>query len=206
MESIARKLDIEKKYSYADYLSWSDDERWELVDGAPYNMSPAPTINHQRISRRLVYYLEDYLKDKTCEVFATPVDVRFPEDKKKNDKEIFDVVQPDIIVVCEQDKIEDDRSCIGPPDIAIEILSPSTASKDCLKKRRLYEKNKVKQYWIVDPDEKEIYIYKLKNNDSYGTPEEYTKSDKIKVEGFEGLEIDLSLVFRKGIKENSGKI
>jgi len=86
----------------------------------------------------------------------------------------------------------------------IEILSPSTASKDCLKKRRLYEKNKVKQYWIVDPDEKEIYIYKLKNNDIYETPEEYTKTDKIKVEGFEGMEIDLSLVFGK-IKKISKK-
>ncbi|MEQ8225001.1 MAG: Uma2 family endonuclease, partial [Candidatus Eremiobacterota bacterium] len=184
MESIARKLDIEKKYSYADYLSWSDDERWELIDGVPYNMSPAPILDHQRISMELSRQIANYLIDKTCEVFATPVDVRFPKGKKKNDKEIFDVVQPDIIVVCDQDKVEDYRSCLGAPDIAIEILSPSTASKDCLKKRRLYEKNKVKQYWIVDPDEKEIYIYKLKNNDSYGTPEEYTKSDKIKVEGF----------------------
>ena len=133
MESVARKLDINKKYSYADYLTWSDDERWELIDGVPYNMSSTPTINHQRISRRLVYYLEDYLKDKTCEVFDSPLDVRFPKGKKKNDKEIFDVVQPDIIVVCDQDKIENDRSCLGTPDIVIEILSPSTASRDVIK-------------------------------------------------------------------------
>ncbi len=199
MESVARKLDIEKKYSYADYLTWSDDERWELIDGVPYNMSPAPILDHQRISGELFRQIANYLIDKTCEVFAAPVDVRFSKSKMKNDKEIFDVVQPDIIVVCDEDKIEDYRSCLGAPDIVIEILSPSTASKDCLKKRRLYEKNKVNQYWIVDPDEKEVYIYKLKNNDSYGTPEEYTKSDKIKVEGFEGMEIDLSLVFRKEI-------
>ncbi len=204
MESVAKKLDIEKKYSYADYLSWPDDERWEIIDGVPYNMSPAPTINHQRISRRLMYYLEDYLKDKTCEVFDSPVDVRFPKDKKKNDKEIFNVVQPDIIVVCDKDKIEDDKGCLGAPDIVIEILSPSTASKDIIKKRRLYERNKVKQYWIVDAQEKEIYIYKLQDNSKYGDPEEYIKSDKIKVEGFEGLEIDLSLVFRTGLQQASG--
>jgi Uma2 family endonuclease len=206
MESVVRKLNIEKKYSYADYLSWPDDERWELIDGVPYNMSPAPIPNHQRISVELVRQIANYLIDKTCEVFDSPLDVRFPKGKKKNDKEIFDVVQPDIIVVCDKDKIDEDKGCLGAPDIAIEILSPSTASKDTLKKRMLYEKNKVKQYWIVDPQEKEVYIYKLKNNDSYGTPELYTKSDKIKVEGFEGLEIDLSLVFRKGIKENSKKI
>ncbi|MEQ8169110.1 MAG: Uma2 family endonuclease [Candidatus Eremiobacterota bacterium] len=83
------------------------------------------------------------------------------------------------------------------------IIAPS---RDIIKKRRLYEKNKVKHYWIVDTQEKEIYIYKLQDNGKYGDPEEYTKSDKIKVEGFEGLEIDLSLVFRTGVKENPEKI
>ncbi|OQA20187.1 MAG: hypothetical protein BWY64_00351 [bacterium ADurb.Bin363] len=205
MESIARKLDINKKYSYADYLTWSDDERWEIIDGVPYNMSPAPVPNHQRISMEFSRQIANYLIDKTCEVFATPIDVRFPKGKKKNDKEIFDVVQPDIIIVCNQDKI-DDKGCLGAPDIAMEILSPSTASRDVIKKRRLYEKNKVKQYWIVDPQEKEVYIYKLQDNGKYGDPEEYTKSHKIKVDGFEGLEIDMSLVFRKGHEENSEKI
>jgi len=74
-----------------------------------------------------------------------------------------------------------------------------------LKKKRLYEKNKVKHYWIVDPQEKEVYIYKLQDNGIYGSPEEYTKSDKIKVEGFEGLEIDLSLVFRPPLQETAKK-
>ncbi len=204
MESIARKLNKEKKYSYYDYLSWPDDERWEIINGVPYNMSPSPTPLHQEISVELLRQVANYLSDKTCKVYGAPLDVRFHSGKKKNDKDIFDVVQPDIIVVCDKNKI-DSKGCTGAPDIVIEILSPSTASKDCLKKKMLYERNSVKQYWIVDPDEKEIYIYKLRNNDSYGTPEVYTKSNKIKVEGFEGLEIDLSLVFRKGIKDNSGK-
>ena len=202
MESVARKLDVNKKYSYADYLTWSDDERWELIDGVPYNMSPAPVPNHQRISMEFSRQIANYLIDKTCEVFATPIDVRFPKGKKKNDKEIFDVVQPDIIIVCNQDKI-DDKGCLGAPDIAMEILSPSTASRDVIKKRRLYEKNKVKQYWIVDPHEKEVYIYKLQNNGTYGNPEEYMKSHKIKVDGFDGLVIDLSLVFSSLISQGA---
>jgi Uma2 family endonuclease len=206
MESTVKKIDIEKKYSYADYLSWPDDERWEIIDGVPYDMSPAPTLNHQRISRRLLNGFENYLFDKTCEVFDAPVDVKFSEDEKKNDKEIFNVLQPDLIVVCDKDKIKDNKCCYGPPDIVIEILSPSTASKDIIKKRMLYEKNKVNQYWIVDPQEKEVYIYKLQDNGKYGDPEEYIKTDKIKVEGFEGLEIDLSLVFKNVLKEASDKV
>ncbi len=202
MESTARKIDIEKKYSYADYLSWPEDERWEIIDGVPYDMSPAPIPDHQRISVELSRQIANYLIDKTCEVIATPVDVRFSKGEKENEKEIFDIVQPDIIINCDKDKI-DDKGCFGAPDVVIEILSPSTASKDIIKKRMLYEKNKVKQYWIVDPQEKEVYIYKLQDNGKYGDPEEYIKSDKIKVQGFEGLEVDLNLVFKKVIKDAS---
>jgi len=203
MESIAKKLDINKKYSYADYLTWSDDERWEIIDGVPYNMSPSPAPVHQEQSVELVRQIANYLLDKPCKVYSAPLDVRFPKGKKKNDKEIFDVVQPDIIVVCDKDKLKDNRGCLGAPDIVIEILSPSTASRDVIKKRRLYEKNKVKQYWIVDPHEKEVYIYKLQNNGTYGNPEEYMKSHKIKVDGFDGLEIDLSLVFSSLISQGA---
>jgi len=196
MENTAKKIDIDKKYSYADYLSWPDDERWEIIDGVPHDMSPAPTLDHQRISRRLLNCFENYLFDKTCEVFDAPVDVKFSEGNDKSDKEIFNVLQPDLIVVCDKDKIKDGKCCFGPPDIIIEILSPSTASKDIIKKRRIYEKNKVKQYWIADPQEKEIFIYKLKDNGKYEEPEIYTKSDKIKIQDFEDMEIDLSLVFK----------
>jgi Uma2 family endonuclease len=204
VESLAKKLNKERKYSYDDYLAWPDDERWEIINGVPYNMSPSPTPVHQEISVELAGEFHNYLKGKKCKVYTAPLDVRFPQGKKKNDKEIFDVVQPDIIVVCDKDKI-DNKGCTGAPDIVIEILSPSTASKDALKKRMLYEKNKVKSYWIVDPDEKEIYIYKLQDNGSYGTPELYAGEDKIKVEGFEEMEIDLKMVFGSlGFQEDSG--
>ncbi|MEQ8225464.1 MAG: Uma2 family endonuclease, partial [Candidatus Eremiobacterota bacterium] len=87
------------------------------------------------------------------------------------------------------------KGCKGAPDIVIEILSPSTASKDCIKKRELYEKHRVKQYWIIDPEEKEVFVFKLTADFTYRNPEKYKKDDNIKVEGFEGLEIDLNQVF-----------
>ncbi|HPZ10712.1 MAG TPA: Uma2 family endonuclease, partial [Candidatus Eremiobacteraeota bacterium] len=79
MESIAKKLDLNKKYSYADYLTWSDDERWELIDGVPYNMSPSPTINHQELSMELSRQIATYLLNKPCKVYSAPLDVRFPK-------------------------------------------------------------------------------------------------------------------------------
>jgi len=139
--------------------------------------------------------IANYLVDKSCEIFTSPIDVRFVKEIKENNEDIFDVVQPDIIIVCDKKKI-DDKGCIGPPDIVIEILSPSTASRDFLKKRMLYEKNKVKYYWIVSPDEKEIYIHQLQDNGKYGDPDIYKEKDKIKISNFKDLEIDLSHVFK----------
>lgn len=191
MESAAKKL--EQKYTYADYLTWPDEERWEIIDGVPYSMSGASDL-HQKVLRELLTEFNIYLRGKKCQIFSSPFDISLPVNQLDEDNKIYNVVQPDLLVVCDNDKISR-KGCKGPPDIAIEILSPSTASKDCIKKRELYEKNGVKQYWIVDPQDREIFVFKLKENSIYGNPEKYKKDDKIKVEGFEGLEIDLSLVF-----------
>ena len=158
-------------------------------------MSPSPTRKHQKFSLKLVYQLEHYFKDKTCEVYTDPFDVKFPGDNKATDEEIFNVVQPDIIIVCDLDKLEDNCRK-GAPSIIIEIISPSTASKDFIKKRDLYGKNRVNQYWILDPEEKEIFIFKLNDKGTYNKPEIYTQNDIITVEGFEGLEIDTGLIFK----------
>jgi Uma2 family endonuclease len=185
----------ENKFSYADYLTWPGNERWEIINGVAYNMSPSPTRKHQKISIKLASKLYNYFEDKTCEVYEAPFDVKFPEDEKDRNEEIFNVVQPDILVVCDLDKLEE-NCCKGAPSIIIEIISPSTASKDFIKKRDLYEKNRVNQYWILDPEEKEIFIFKLNDKGTYNKPEIYTRNYIIKVEGFEGLEIDAGLIFK----------
>ncbi len=191
MNNLARKID--KKYSYADYLTWNDEGRWEIIDGVAYSLA-SPSDIHQDISRELLTEFNNYLRGKKCRVYQAPFDVSLTSDKLEGDDKIYDVVQPDIIIVCDKEKISH-KGCKGAPDIVIEILSPSTASKDCLRKRILYEKNKINQYWIIDPDEKEVFILKLTEHGLYGHPERYSKEDKIKVENFEGLEIDLKLIF-----------
>ncbi|MFH1096244.1 MAG: Uma2 family endonuclease [Candidatus Desantisbacteria bacterium] len=182
----------EEKFTYGDYLNWPNEERWELIDGVAYDMSPAPLRRHQEIVVELSTQFHNYLKNKSCKVYVAPFDVRLPE-ADESDEEIETVVQPDIVVVCDENKL-DDKGCKGAPDIVVEILSPYTAKKDMLTKYHLYEKHKVKQYWIFDPETKEVVVFKLEN-DKYGKPEEYKKEDTIRVDIFTDLEIDLSAIF-----------
>ena len=143
MESTAKKLN--KKFSYSDYLNWPEDERFELIDGVAYDMSPAPGTEHQSVSFELAGILYNFLKNKKCRAFSAPFDVRLPDMEKTADSETFTVVQPDITVICDENKI-DERGCKGAPDVVIEILSQSTAYRDETEKLRLYEKHKVKEY------------------------------------------------------------
>jgi len=182
----------EEKFTYGDYLTWPYEERWELIDGVAYDMSTAPLRRHQKIVGELFAQFHNYLKDKPCEVYVAPFDVRLPEFDEA-DEEIETVVQPDIVVVCDRAKL-DDKGCKGVPDIVIEILSLWTAKKDLVVKYHLYERHKVKQYWIFDPATEEVSIFKLKN-DKYGEPEEYNKNDRIKVDMFADFEIDLRMIF-----------
>ena len=109
----------EELFTYGDYLQWDDGERWELIDGVPYNMSPAPNRRHQEISGELHRQLATYLLDMPCNVYASPFDVRLPEsDEAEND--ISTVLQPDISVICDSHKL-DDAGCIGAPDLIVEI-------------------------------------------------------------------------------------
>ena len=146
-----------ERFSYADYCKWTDDERWELIDGVEYDMSPAPSRIHQKLSGELFVRIYNVLKDRQCEVYAAPFDVRLPDYAEASDKEIFTVVQPDIVVVCDASKL-DERGCMGAPDLVIEILSPYTAAKDMKIKRDLYEQHGVREYWLVHPTDKTFMV------------------------------------------------
>ena len=143
-------LKLEEYYTYADYCTWNDSERWELIEGVPYMMSPAPSPIHQGISREIAGQLYNFLKGNPCKLFAAPFDVRLNADKADDT-----VVQPDLLVICDSSKI-DDKGCAGAPDLVIEILSPSTIRLDRIIKFRLYQKAGVREYWIVDPETQSI--------------------------------------------------
>ena len=174
-------------YTYADYLTWDDDARYELIDGVPYLMSPAPGRRHQGISSEIHRQLANFLKGKSCKVYSAPFDVRLNADEADDT-----VVQPDILVVCDKSKL-DERGCKGAPDMVIEILSPSTIRHDKVKKLQLYQKTGVREYWIVTPDQKTIDVYTLEEGKYFAAV--YSDTDVAPVHVLEGCEITLQDVF-----------
>ncbi len=146
-----------RRYAYKDYVQWTGDERWELIDGRPFNMSPAHSRLHQAYVVELARQIGNALAgNKSCKVYVAPFDVRLPAGRE-NDDEVQTVVQPDIAVVCDPAKL-DDAGCKGPPDWVIEIVSPSTDARDRIEKRALYLRCGVKEYWIVDPKTRRVTV------------------------------------------------
>ena len=186
-------LKRDERFTYGDYLTWDDDERWELIDGVPYNMTPAPRVAHQRILGEMYLQFGNWLKGKLCQVFIAPFDVRLPEAEEPDDL-VETVVQPDLLVICDKKKL-DDAGCRGAPDLIVEILSPGTAGKDLKEKFSRYERAGVREYWIVDPLGKTVQVYRLGQNGSYGRPAVYVHTDRPQVGIFPELEIDLAAVF-----------
>jgi Uma2 family endonuclease len=183
----------EEIFTYGQYVTWSDNKRWELINGIPYNMTPAPIRFHQKINGKIFSRIEHFLRDKSCEVYIAPFDVRLPEGNER-DEDILTVVQPDISVICDRSKL-DVKGCKGAPDFIIEILSPSTAKKDRITKLYLYERFGVKEYWLVSPDEKIVQVYILGENGQYGTHKFFTEEQILPCLTLPGLEINLSEIF-----------
>lgn len=156
------QLDLNKTYTYADYLTWQFDEMVELIKGKVQRMSPAPLRRHQFVSNNLSFELTSFFKKHPCNIYVAPFDVRLYK-IDKNDNKVQTVVQPDISVICDSSKL-DDRGCIGSPDLIIEILSKTSKKRDIHDKYDLYEENEVKEYWIVDPIDKTVDIFSLENN------------------------------------------
>mgnify|MGYP000414792202 CR=1 FL=1 len=190
------QLDVNKRYTYADYLTWQFYERVELIKGWLHKMSPAPRRLHQKILGILHVKLWLFFENRTCEVYQSPFDVRLIKNKGQIDQKIDTVVQPDICVICDKSKL-DDAGCIGAPDLIVEILADSTAKKDYNEKFNLYEENEVKEYWIVNPATKTIEIFSLVENKyvSLGLFNEQEGATTVEGHLFPELSIELKTIF-----------
>ncbi len=187
------QLDLNKRYTYADYLTWFDDQRRELYNGFIKLMSPAPRRVHQSVSGQLYRSLSNFLENKTCEIYSAPFDVRLPK-KSKDDKQIYTVVQPDLCIICDPEKL-DDKGCLGSPDLIIEIISKSSAKNDAIEKFQIYQEAGVREYWIVYPEEELVHVFLLEN-EKFFLKKIYASDDKIEVAIFNGeLTIDLTEIF-----------
>ena len=185
-------LDLTKTYSYSDYLMWNFKERVELIKGFIMKMSPAPSMSHQRVSQNLSGCFYENFKRKPCSVFVAPFDVRLP---LKSEKKDTTVVQPDLCIVCDENKL-DDRGCNGSPDLIVEIISPNNSKHDITTKFNLYKEAGVLEYWIIEPLDKILLVYTLKNHEYIGLPPQ-TEGENIKSPLFPELKIALEDVFYK---------
>lgn len=191
------QLDLDGTYSYADYLTWKFDERVELIKGKISLMCPAPNVQHQQLSVYLTGTLFIYFQNKPCQLFAAPFDVRLYDRRKSilQNKEIFTVVQPDICVICDENKL-DKQGCNGAPDWIIEIISKSTAKKDAKTKYELYAENGVKEYWLVYPSDQVIQQFLLhEESQQYQLANIYTDEKAVSYL-FPDLEINLAQLFK----------
>jgi len=178
--------DMGKRFTYAEYCTWDDEQRWELIDGVPYNMTPAPTTRHQRISGYLYADISEYLRGKSCTPYYAPTDVVFDD---------HNVVQPDLLVVCDKGKITE-ANIQGSPDLVIEILSPATGRKDRREKKALYERFGVREYIVLDPLNETVERLALIDG-RYGQPDVFGWDETMRFVVFPELELELWKVFEK---------
>lgn len=190
---LARK--DEHSHNYGEYLTWPDNPRYEVIDGFAYAMSPAPARVHQRLVGELYRQIADALEDSQCEVNITPFDVRLPTSDNQQDNDISNIVQPDIVIVCDPDKL-DEKGCRGAPDWVIEVLSPSTASHDQIRKLALYEKHGIPEYWLAHPTDKIVTIYRLENG-NYGKPSIHEMSRTLSTHCCNSVEIQWDKIIER---------
>ncbi|OPH46933.1 hypothetical protein BC351_13490 [Paenibacillus ferrarius] len=187
--NIVSNPDEKKIHTFQDWQTW--DGAWELINGKPYNMSPAPSSLHQFIVGELHFALRAFFQNQSCYVFVAPFDIFFSE--SENYESPDHVTQPDLSVVCSKDQITK-NGCLGAPTLIIEVLSPSTALKDFNEKFNLYQKYGVQEYWIVDPGNQTVHVYSLQDG-SYQIRQLYTEQETIQSNVFKELHVPMPHLF-----------
>ena len=182
-------------FTYADALTWDEDDRIELIYGEPVMMAP-PSTAHQDIVVDLTAQFRTYLRDKTCRVYSAPFGVRLFQQEGEHPEDVDTLVEPDLSIVCDENKL-DEAGYRGAPALIVEVLSTSNQRHDRFVKFRLYQRAGVKEYWIVDPEAKHVQVYTLEEDGQYSSAIVYGAEDKLPVGVLEGLIIDLSWVFPK---------
>ncbi len=184
------QLDLNKTYTYADYMLFHFKERVELIKGKIFKMSPAPNTNHQRLVTNISGKFYNFFDKHACQLFIAPFDVRLPIASALKDTT---VVQPDLGVICDLSKL-DEQGCNGAPDLVVEILSPGNTRHEMRVKFDLYEESGVKEYWIVEPANKTVLIYVLQNEKFIGL-RPFTSEDTIESILFPEMKIDARDLF-----------
>lgn len=180
-------------YTFADCLGWDEKERAEIIGGEVLMMAP-PSRIHQKISGEIFRQLANFLEGKRCEVYSAPFGVRLFEKDGDRPEDVDTVVEPDITLVCDTSKL-DQHGCKGAPELVMEILSPSSRRHDMLVKLNLYQRAGVREYWIVNPDDKDVQVFLLDGSGFFRVHGFYGREDIARVNVLEGCFIELCKVF-----------
>jgi Uma2 family endonuclease len=186
-------LDLTKQYSYADYLKWTFQERLELIRGWIFPMS-APNRRHQQISWNITTSFVDYFRKAPCKVYFAPFDVRLPRKPTPDNAKVETVLQPDLCVICDLNKL-DDKGCMGAPDLIVEILSPGNTKKEMKQKFDVYQESGVREYWLIQPDDRNVFQYVLNDEGIYIGLHPLTDEDELVSRVFPDFRINLEGVF-----------
>lgn len=181
------------KISYEEFkkISEKSDNRYEYIDGKIYLLA-SPAVNHQRIIRKIFGKFISWFDGKDCESFTSPFDVTLCKGEKEEKN--INIVQPDILVICDQENINEDDRYLGTPSLIIEVLSKSSKNHDIIRKLELYRTTSIKEYWIVNPFSEEINLFSFNKGDIKEIAT-FKNKEVIKSIVFEGLKISLSDIF-----------
>ncbi|AEM74885.1 Uma2 family endonuclease [Caldicellulosiruptor acetigenus] len=180
--------------TYSDVQKISENKIYSLIDGTLY-LHAALSWQHQKVLKELMLFFGNYLKDKDCEIFSAPFDVFLEAKDELEVDSATTVVQPDLTIICDKSKLAK-TGYIGAPQMIIEITSPSTVRLDRVLKFNKYEAAGVKEYWIVEPENKIITCFVLEPDGRYGRPKMFSEGDTIKVATFPDLEINVDEIFK----------
>lgn len=178
-------MEKDRKFTYADYATWPEEQRWELIDGEAYDMTPAPSTLHQTVVGNCLMLLNRSTAGTPCRCFVAPTDVVFSE---------HDVVQPDVLVVCDRSRITE-ANIQGAPDLVVEVLSPSTGVKDKREKKNLYEKYGVREYLLVDLSLKCVERLVMGPDGLFGKTEVFGPDDTMELTSLPGIKVKVGDLF-----------
>ena len=181
------------RYTFADCLTWEENERIEIIDGEAVMMAP-PSSVHQEIAAELTRQFGNYLEGKRCKVYPAPFGVRLFERDGESPEDVETMVEPDLSIVCDRNKI-DKHGCKGAPDLVVEILSPSSLRHDRFVKLGLYQRAGVREYWIVNPEDQTVQVMLLDGGGILQLHEVYDRTGVAKINSLEGCFIELNKVF-----------
>lgn len=191
----------ERSYSYEDLLAFPEEKRVEIIDGKLFELS-APTLTHQEILGEIYRQIANFLENRKCKVFIAPIDVKI--DGIRENKECHNVVQPDLLVVCDEKKITK-QGIIGAPNFILEVLSPSNMSYDLITKLNLYMKYGVKEYWIVDPEKARVLPYILSKEGLYTIKRTYSFTEKMEIDTLNNFAISLAKFNTKELEDDENE-